>query len=244
FFPEAPPDKRAITLEQLLTHTSGIVENYAADGITERDAAVQAIFAQPLGTPGEFHYTNDSYVLLGAVVEVASGEPLETFFSEQLFQPAGLRDSGFWGFVDIDDATRFAHIQGDIPQERRLANWGDRAASGVISTAGDLYRWWRALQTDRVLPRQSVQDLFAPRVNTESGTQIAAGWYWTRTARDTRALWTRGTEDFGHNALLLSWIDEGFTLAMTTNAGEIDGEGWNKRMPAEVEAILWPGTAP
>ena len=77
FFRRLPRDARAITVEQLLTHTSGIAASGAAEGITERDAAVRAIFGEPLRRPpGEsYHYEDEDYTVLAAIIEVVAGVP-------------------------------------------------------------------------------------------------------------------------------------------------------------------------
>src|SRR5947209_3989768 len=84
-------------LDQWLTHTSGIAASAAADGLADRDAAVRAILAEPLGhPPGEsYHYEDEDYTILAAIVEVASGKPFETFVERSLLIPAGLSHTGF-----------------------------------------------------------------------------------------------------------------------------------------------------
>ncbi len=76
FFPNAPEDKRAITIEQLLMHTSGLPNKYASEGIVDRAEAVKRILQQPLmHLPGkQFGYTNDGYALLTAIAEAAGGK--------------------------------------------------------------------------------------------------------------------------------------------------------------------------
>src|SRR6185503_1356744 len=99
FFRRLPRDARAITIEQLLTHTSGIAPSGAAGGITERDAAVRAIFAEPLRRPpGEsYHYEDEDYTVLAAIVESVAGVPYEAFVERTLLIPAGLTRTGFCG---------------------------------------------------------------------------------------------------------------------------------------------------
>lgn len=90
FFPDAPDDKAAITIRQLLTHRSGLAQAYAADGIADRGEAARAIFALPLeSAPGStFRYSNDNYALAAMIVEIASGQNYEDFVREALFEPA------------------------------------------------------------------------------------------------------------------------------------------------------------
>ena len=97
--PGVPPDKAAVTIHQLLTHTSGLGQDYAADGIRDRAEAVRAVLAKPLKSPpgAQFRYSNDGYNLLAVIVEVVSGESYESFLRQNLLRPAGMSRTGFWG---------------------------------------------------------------------------------------------------------------------------------------------------
>jgi CubicO group peptidase (beta-lactamase class C family) len=123
FFPTAAADKKTITLQQLLTHTAGLRQNYAADGLTERQAAIDAILAGPLKSPpGEcFGYSNDAYNLLAAIVEISAGDPFETSLQRLVLDPAGLADTGFWG---MEGHNKVAEIHGEVDEIVRQPNWG------------------------------------------------------------------------------------------------------------------------
>lgn len=80
FFDRIPEDKRAITIHQLLTHTSGVVRDVSIDG-ESREVVVRQILSMPLRLePGaRFAYSNAGYKLLAAIVEVVSGERFDVF---------------------------------------------------------------------------------------------------------------------------------------------------------------------
>src|SRR6185436_17658492 len=111
-----PPDKAAITLHQLLTHTAGIVESIYPSGLEAewvprtRDEAVARILAAPLRfPPGErFAYSNAGYTLLAAVVEKVSGMGFEAFLRRRFLQPLDLDDIGMQ--VPDWDLRRFPHV--------------------------------------------------------------------------------------------------------------------------------------
>src|SRR5262249_31203072 len=90
-----------VTLRHLLTHTSGIVEPVGfirTRGWTPRtfDETIAATLAQPLETePGtHFRYSNTGYMFLGRVVKIVSETPFEAFLAQNIFDPAGMKDSG------------------------------------------------------------------------------------------------------------------------------------------------------
>ena len=220
FFPGVPADKRGITLHQLLTHTAGLEQRYAADGITDRDEAVRDLLAHPLVRPpgAAFGYSNDAYNLVAAVVEIVAAQAFETFVHERLLEPAGLAHTGFWGPKAHTEVA--AILQGDFPDSTILEpNWGYRGAVGMFATSEDLYLWYQALASNRVLSPSSRDRLLTP--HTQRGTVgVGYGWFVSSTPRGTKSVWTRGYEGFGHGAVLATYPDEGVVIVVTTNSGE------------------------
>ena len=91
-------DLDKITVRHLLNHTSGLVQwqplYYQAANKAE---TFEAIRKMPLQWPvGEgFHYSDLGFMLLGMIVEQASGKPLDTFINDALYAPLGLKSTGF-----------------------------------------------------------------------------------------------------------------------------------------------------
>lgn len=105
YFEGVPPDKRSITLHQLLTHSSGIVDLEDAgdfDAI-ERQEFIRRAMEQELAFPPgeEYDYSNAGYSLLGAIIEQLSGVSYETFLRREILIPNSLYETGyqqpFWG---------------------------------------------------------------------------------------------------------------------------------------------------
>lgn len=240
YFRNVPKDKDTITIHQLIIHTSGLGQNYAADGIADRDGAVLAILKEPLkGRPGEkFIYSNDNYTLLAAMIEVASGHTYESFLRANLFRPAGMSQTGFWGERPGDGKEQIAPMIGEVSAELKEANWGFRGATGISSTSGDLYKWHRALLTDIVLSEKSRQKLFNPYARLGGGGQYAYGWFVSKTKDGRDVIWARGNEDFGHNAIISRYAD-GFVTIVLSNAGASANVPVSRLVSAELEKILY-----
>jgi CubicO group peptidase (beta-lactamase class C family) len=242
YFPEVPEDKRAVTIHHLLSHKAGFQQKYAADGITDRGEAVKAILRQPLADPpGKgFTYANDNYNLLAAIVESASGKTFESYLRESLFSPAGLTRTGFWGETS---AVPVAEIPGEVPETSLKPNWGFRGATGISSTTGDLYRWYLALKDDKVLSRESREKLFFPHEVVSPEVTSTYGWFLSPTPRGTRSVWTRGTESFGHNAILVSYPEERpelrTVIVAASNAGDRDRVSATRRLAEEIAKIIF-----
>ncbi|HEX8386509.1 MAG TPA: serine hydrolase domain-containing protein, partial [Rubricoccaceae bacterium] len=223
FFPDVPEDKRAITVRHLLTHTAGLGDHYAADGVVDRDDAVRALLARPLErAPGTaYGYTADAYNLLALVVEVASGQPFEGYLRSEVLEPAAMTETGFWSEPDLP-----------VPQApaRRLTeplpNWGWRGATGISSTVDDLYRWHLALLSDAVLGDSTRAEAFAPQVARPNGGHYGYGWQVARTPRGTTLLAHSGAEDgLRHFAALYRYVEDGVVVIALSNSSEDEAFG-------------------
>jgi CubicO group peptidase (beta-lactamase class C family) len=240
YFKSVPKDKAAISIHQLLTHTSGLGQNYAADGIINRDEAVRSILKEPLKsvTGEKFNYSNDNYTLLAAIIEVASGQSYEFFLRENLFRPAGISQTGFWDETGGNRQGQIAPIIGEISAKNKEANWGYRGGTGISSTSGDLYQWHRALLTDIVISKASREKLLKPYVKAGNVGQYTYGWFVSKTKDGEEAVWTRGNEDFGHNAIISRYAD-GYVTIVLSNAGTSANVPVSRLVSAELEKIIY-----
>ncbi len=218
-----PEDKHAITIRQLMAHTSGLGVNYAADGIADAKEAVKAIMRLPLLHPpgDEYLYTNDGYNLLAIIIARVSGLPYEEYVQSQLLEPAGMARTGFWGVA----STSPQHVvAASLRQENpriAAANWGYRGATGLRSTVGDLYRWSEALDRAIVLSSASVGELFKPHATVSETRAYGYGWQLVKTSRGTNAQVHTGADDaIGGFAALYRFVDEGVLVILLSNSTE------------------------
>ncbi|MBE1161122.1 serine hydrolase domain-containing protein [Dyella acidiphila] len=153
-----------VTVRELLTHTSGASdvpllgnENEANRAHVHSVADMVALADQqpPAFTPGtQILYSNYAFVVLGRMVEVASGEDFQTYLRKHLFEPAGMHHTGF-----IDCATRtpdlavgYAGTSADGKLLFDCETLPGFPAGGEASTAGDMYRFVTALQSGKLMP--------------------------------------------------------------------------------------------
>lgn len=192
---EFPQDKAGITIHHLLTHTSGLISDGANARLPleQRDEYIQAVKGTKLkSAPGEkFNYSNVGYNLLAAIVEKVSGMTFEDYIDLHLFKPAGMKSTGFigkrsWSAAMIAAGYEPAAIgSGSVSRAEtpQASKWDDRGAGGVLSTTGDLYNWYRALEGTRILPAESKQRLYTPFLN-----DYAYGWEIKKTKQGTPAI--------------------------------------------------------
>jgi CubicO group peptidase (beta-lactamase class C family) len=158
------PQKRPMTVEDLLRHTSGLVyydggttavHKLYAEGYFERYARdstlkdfVSGLARLPLAhQPGEvFEYALNLDVL-GRVVEVVSGQPLDQFFDNRLFKPLGMVDTAFW--VPPEKLSRLVDSPADVPirpdRDVTRPTTMFSGGGGLVSTAADYLRFCQML---------------------------------------------------------------------------------------------------
>ena len=102
FNPDNDPRRARVTLRMLMTHTSGIAGDLSLDGpwgLSSADKAEglhRALGAWVVFEPGErFHYSDINFILLGAIVEKLTGEPIDTYVQQNVFTPLGMRDTHY-----------------------------------------------------------------------------------------------------------------------------------------------------
>jgi len=171
-FPDYPEGDR-ITIHHLLTHTAGIPNftsfpDYPKAMLfpTSVQEAVDRFKNRPLDfPPGEkFRYSNSGYVLLGAIIEKVSGETYEAFLRENIFRPLGMEDSGYDHREDIlkDRASGYEFVKDQKVNASYVDMSVPYAAGALYSTVLDLYKWDRALYTDKLVPQAALTRMFTP----------------------------------------------------------------------------------
>ncbi len=159
FFPDAPEDKKAITILHLMTHTSGIPDHFFISDSTDDPAdAAKVILAHPLAQApgGDPIYTCMGYILLGKILEQIGGKPLDQLAQEYVFEPLGLNHTGYHPVGDIaptelDPATGEL-LRGVVHDENARFLNGISANAGVFSDLNDMIRFTQMLALGGKLP--------------------------------------------------------------------------------------------
>jgi CubicO group peptidase (beta-lactamase class C family) len=200
-----PADKQGATIEQLASHTAGLIEAGADLAGDTRAAFVQDVKQIPRESPpGEqYRYTNAGYSLLAAIIEQVSGGSYEGYLLTHLLKPVGMRSATFRDRLPRGD-SRFArgYVGTPVRLEPGPPNpyvWGTRGAGGVWATVGDVYRWLLAVQGDSLLPAPQRRLLFSP---PRPPSREAYGWHVT-TDSGGRSLIQKGggSDDFATDML-------------------------------------------
>lgn len=239
WFPEAPADKRPITIRQLLSHSSGIVD--IPEGITDYtpisgDAMAKLLLSAPLEfRPGErWSYSNGGFNLLALIVERASGRSFFDFLEREVFARAGVRAS-YDPETFPPDAVAGAFREGRWVDVRSLASarkgpfWGLWGAGGLFISAAGLARLTEAFMLGRIVSPELVNLSITP-VLPEEGGQSYAGLGWALipiTLPGASAKWfVYHNGGSGHSNTDLRYYPElRITISTVSNQGRRSGTG-------------------
>lgn len=177
FFPDFPKGD-SITVEHLLTHTSGIY-NYTNDKTfmdnevskpASREKIMSLFKDKPLDfSPGsKWNYSNSGYCLLGYIIEVAANKPYYQVAREYIFQPLQMNNTGFdfKHLVNKEKSTGYFFINED---SSKIAPGVDSsvsfAAGAMYSTTCDLYKWHQAVQQYKIISKADWERAYTPQKN-------------------------------------------------------------------------------
>jgi len=188
FIPDYPTQGYKITIEHLLTHTSGIksytnVPEFAGySRIDKTPEEVIKIFRnQPMEfAPGtKWNYNNSGYFILGYIIEKASGKSYPDYIEENFFKPLGMTGSLFGSDTKIVK-NRASGYQpgGDGVQNADIMSMTLPYSAGSIqSTVEDLFKWNQAVHSYKLVKKESLQKAFTEyKLSDGKGTAYGYGW--------------------------------------------------------------------
>ena len=188
YFDAIPDDKKNITIHQLLTHSSGLVDAIGGDydAITE-EAFLNQVFSSELLSPvgTAFNYSNVGYSLLTLIIEKASGIDYETFLNENIFKPSKMNHTGYvipnWGINEV--ANGF--LDGNEAKKPNEENWSDNSPylnlkgnGGILSSASDMLLWSKAIRDHTVLDEATTSKYLYPHFKSDGFAYNYYGYGW------------------------------------------------------------------
>ncbi len=169
-------------MRQLLNHTSGIPD-YGDLGIDDSGLSQHGLIAallkkeDLLAKPGlEYRYSNPGYALLAVVVERLSGKRFGDFLEQEIFTPLGMSNT----FVfDGREAREIAQTAVGYGQFGQVDDGGPTAIpgdGGIYSTVDDLFKWDRALYTEKLVHQSTLAEAFTPGKVQQGTSSYGFGW--------------------------------------------------------------------
>lgn len=210
YVPEMPKAWQAITIHQLLTHTSGIPnfsvsKDYAkADDPLRVEKGLAEFASKPLDSaPGEkFAYSNSGYILLGRIIEKVSGVSYEQYIDANILKPAGLVNTGYDHARPIlkNRASGYQFDGEGLANAGMIDMSGAHSAGALHSTVDDLYRFDQAIDGGKLFSKALLEEAWKPQAK-----------FWAPPPFMMDAMYCYGWmsgQDFGHPYLNHGgWVD-------------------------------------
>lgn len=192
------PNVDRVTLRQLLTHTSGIYDfcddtdsPFWDDAFLGPDAdwaqvwTIPELLAYAAGSahapyfaPGEgVAYSNTGYLLLGLIVEAATGHPFSDELRGRILEPLGLRDTSLGEGADLPAGTvdGYQLLDGELVDVSAINLSWVWTAGGIVSTTADLARFERAVFDGELVSPESRKTMFVFSEDTQFRFQFGMG---------------------------------------------------------------------
>jgi CubicO group peptidase (beta-lactamase class C family) len=244
-FPDFPEYGKAITVRELLQHTSGLKDYEDLMLPVDPRAPVQQVQIQDAGVldllkresagkflPGtQWEYSNSGYVLLGLIVQKVSGKPYPEFLHERIFQPLGMRNTIAYvrGMNQVVNRA-FGHsrengIWKQTDQSPTSATLGD---GGIYSSLEDLAMWDKALRDHTLLSVAEMQPALTPvkvpdgKVTEPDGAAAAYGFGWfLNPYKGNQRIWHYG-ETMGFRTAIQRFAKDDLTIIVLCNRTDLD----------------------
>jgi CubicO group peptidase (beta-lactamase class C family) len=227
YLPDYPqPAGSRITVEELLTHTSGLGDYFQSPGFLSttsnlmhpRDYFPYIVHQPPAFTPGaRFQYSNSGFIVLGAIVEAVSGQSYFQYLQQHVFDVAHMTGTGFYPRTEHarDLAIGYTGPRGHRHANTSMLPVRGGPAGGGYSTAPDLVRFATALLDDKLLDRTHTDMLTAPHVTVAPQSWYGYGFMSIRRGPVRIVGHTGGAP--GISAYLLIYLGTGYTAAILSN---------------------------
>ncbi|GAW66088.1 beta-lactamase [Geoanaerobacter pelophilus] len=183
WFPEFEGSQ--LTVLHLLTHTSGLADVHVGSSQPIQGVIRKAASQLARKSPGtSFDYADINFILLGELVRRVSGEPLDVFCKEEIYEPLGTRVTQFLPPAAlVPEIAPTSGNRGGVVQDENARRLGGVAGhAGVFSSAHDLSRYARlllgkgTLDGRRILSEQAVAQMTTPYLCNNGRVKRALGW--------------------------------------------------------------------
>lgn len=192
-----PRFSESITIHHLLTHTSGIPD-YFDEVIMDdyedlwkerpmysikqlKDFLPMFQNNEMMFHPGErFHYNNAGFILLGLIIEQASGELFTDYIMDNIFKPCKMDDSGYFSMDHLPKNTAYGYIDNKEDGTWRTNIYSipikGGADGGAFITAPDMMKLWDGLLNHQLLSKKYTDELLKPHICVKNGDENHYGY--------------------------------------------------------------------
>lgn len=189
YIEDYPTHGHKITIEHLLTHTSGIksytgMKKWTTE-VHKKDFTIEELIdyfksqAMDFAPGEEFKYNNSGYILLGYIIEQVSGQTYSEYINDNIFKPLKMKNSSYdsTSTIIINRAPGYGKEDDSYKNADFLSMTQPYAAGSLLSTVDDLYTWYHAVMNDQVMStssRERAHNTYT--LNNDKETGYGYGW--------------------------------------------------------------------
>lgn len=233
YIDDLPKKWNNITVQHLLTHTSGLGdypdEVDMTQEITEEEM-FEIVKRSPLAfKPGEqYSYSNLGYMTLGVLIRAVTGEFYGDFLRTNVFEPLGMKTARIISESDIvsNRAAGYTLVDGQIKNQEWVAPSFNQFADGALYLSmNDMINYEKAFNTNQILKnRNSFDEMWSPfKLNDGSISTYGFGWNLDKTLNGMRVVYHGGTWQ-GFQSFIIRILTAKLTVVIFSNIYESDVE--------------------
>ena len=232
----APRVAGMITIRNLLTHSSGIVDHYSYvdkklyKEFWDKDVLtaiqhVDSVYFQP---GSRYQYSNTAFCLLSQIIERLSGETYPAYIVNHIFTPLGMNRSGViqpdfrisdraLGYECVNDTFKIS----DAKESLFFSTMGD---GGVYTSIDDYLKWIFAIQQKKVLNPLLVQEAQSPQFPIDTARKISYGYGWFVAGSGNEKLVYHTGSNGGFRTIVFTKPSENYSVVIFSNRTGVDLE--------------------
>lgn len=210
YIPDYPTQGHKITIHHLLNHTSGIKSFTSVKGLNaianddmEPLEVIDFFKNEPMDfAPGDqFKYNNSGYVILGYIIEKASGISYGDFVEQRIFEKLGMSSSYYASHSRVIPNRASGYRKGKTYTNSRHISYSIPFASGsLMSNVDDMLKWEEAIKNHVLLIKETMNKAFVNyRLNNGEQTDYGYGWH-VETLNGTKSF-EHGGSIFGYKSM-------------------------------------------
>jgi CubicO group peptidase (beta-lactamase class C family) len=242
YLPEsAAASWHAVTVRQLLTHTSGVPDIFNEDDATSygkgildfrrdytEDELLHRYLALKLDFPpgDQYRYSNTGYELLGFLIHRVTGRFYGDFLAERIFEPLGMTSTRIISEEAIvpHRVAGYRIVDGRLENQEWIApSLNTTADGGLYVNVPDLAKWDAALYGDRVLPQSALRQMWTP-VRLNSGKTYPYGFGWDVDVENGHPLISHTGSNQGFAISISRYVRDRLTVIVLTNLDSTHSE--------------------
>jgi CubicO group peptidase (beta-lactamase class C family) len=237
YFPDfSPTVARSVTIRNLLTHSSGIVDHYSYvdkklyNEFWDKDVltAIKSIDSVYFPSGSHYRYSNTAFCLLSLIIEKISGKTYPDYIRNNIFYPLEMKSSdvihpGFkisnraLGYENEKDSFKIS----DAKESLFFSTMGD---GGIYTSIDDYLKWIMAIQKGKVLNPYLVHEAQSAQFPIDAARNISYGYGWfIAGSRDSKIVYHPGSNG-GFRTIIFTKPSEKYSIIIFSNRTGIDLE--------------------